>query len=629
MVELSRVEIEEKFTSLQRSINSPHVFLETRKVDANNKHSFYFTNPKDIITLYKQDDPSEFFKKLELAQSEGYWLAGYFCYEAGYFFEPYLNKYRDNLKINRPLAWFGVFQPPLMIDQTRVDLEPTLKEHPFLRTRTNPCEINNLKINMNPDEYHNAISKIKSYLKEGDTYQVNFTLKYKFLSKENPFDLFRFLQSKQNIAYSAFVNNGHQYFLSLSPELFFKKEGARMTSKPMKGTAKRGRFNLEDVEYAQWLTNDPKNLAENTMIVDLIRNDLGKKSLIGSVYVSDPYQVEKFSTLHQMTSTINSTLQPGTTIEDLFLAMFPFGSITGAPKIRTMEIINELEKEPRGIYTGAIGYFSPDGNAQFNVAIRTPAIDKYGNGEMGIGGGIVAESLAKDEFEECLLKGHFLTKRINSFSLIETMRMENGEIYLLDLHMERLIDSSKYFDLICPLKHIKTDLKMLNRKRETGLFKIRLVLDQQGNYKIQINPIKGSPKKPVLLLKISEKRMNSADLWLYHKTTNRTLYDTELNLAIKQGYDEVLFINERGEISEGSISNIFIQQSGQLVTPHQKAGLLKGTLRQSLLDNKECYETILKEQDILNAEKIFIGNSVMGLVEAELVTSDSKFTTNT
>jgi len=618
MINLSLSELKKQFTSLQTNIYSPCVFLETRKLDTQNHFSYYFTEPEKIITFYQQDDLSNFFNQLKKACDNGHWLAGYFCYEMGYFFEPRLRKFCPNIKNNYPLAWFGVFQEPLVVDEHYLHQNSNLILHPFLNTQMDHHEIDDLQINLIREEYLQAISKIKSYLREGDTYQVNMTMKYKFSFNKNPLDLFRFLQNKQNAAYTSFINNGHNYCLSLSPEMFFRKKGEEMISKPMKGTAKRGRFNSEDVENARWLTNDPKNHAENTMIVDLVRNDLGKLSFPGSVRVADAYHVERFSTLQQMTSTIKSTLRPDTTHEDIFKAMFPFGSITGAPKIRTMEIINELEKEPRGIYTGAIGYFSPRGDSQFSVAIRTIEIDNEGNGEMGIGGGIVAESSADDEFSECLLKANFLTDRFDPFSLIETMGLEKGQIILLNLHLKRLKDSAHFFEISCPVKRINKDLQNLCKERMDGQHKIRLLLHQNGQYEIHIQRIEKDLTNIPLLIKISGIIVNSESQWLYHKTTNRELYDKERMLALNQGYDEVIFLNERGEVTEGAISNVFLEQSGKLTTPIRNSGLLNGTLRQSLLDNHKCKETTVLKENLLKTGKFFIGNSVMGLVEAKL-----------
>jgi len=612
-------EDEQYLSLLQKNVHDPCVFLETRNTDPNNHLSYYFYQPERSISFNKQDSISDFFGKIEEAQNQGYWLAGYFCYEMGYFFEPHLYKIGQNLNIDHPLAWFGVFNSPFVLDANQINQNTQFKTHPFLKADGEPVEIDNLQINMTRKEYYQTISEIMSHLKEGNTYQVNLTLKYLFSINKSPFKLFRYLQLKQNVAYSAYLYNGHHFFLSLSPELFFKRDNTRITSKPMKGTVERGRFNVEDVGNAVWLKNDPKNLAENTMIVDLVRNDLGKISSTGSVHVTDPYQVEKFSTLHQMTSTVKSKLRPNISNEDLFRAMFPFGSITGAPKISTMEIIHDLEKEPRGIYTGAIGYFSPDGSSQFNVAIRTLAIDKNGNGQMGIGGGIVAESTANAEFDECLLKGEFLTRGLEVFSLIETMRLEDGKIYLFDHHMKRLQDSADYFDINCPLKNIKADLYNLSNRRTTRKYKIRLLLDQHGEYQILTNQIEKPPKKHLFKLKISKQRVHSENRWLYHKTTNRNLYDSERKLALEEGFDEVIFLNEKEEVSEGAISNIFIKESDQLHTPSQKTGLLNGTLRQSFLENNKCQETIIKKQDLLDADQIFIGNSVMGLVKSELL----------
>jgi para-aminobenzoate synthetase/4-amino-4-deoxychorismate lyase len=552
-------------------------------------------------------------------QRKGLWLAGYFCYEIGYFLEPHLSPLGINLKSEQPLAWFGIFQNPFILDENQLQQSSEPKKDRISSPENKSWSIENLHLNMTSSEYHQSIKKIKSYLKEGDTYQVNLTLKYKFKFNGDAFEFFRYLQKKQSVAYSGFIHTGKLNILSLSPELFYKRSGTHVYSKPMKGTVQRGKFNSEDSTCAEWLANDPKNKAENTMIIDLVRNDLGRISMPGSVYVTEPYKVEKFTTLYQMTSTVNAILNPDITIEDFFRATFPFGSITGAPKIRTMEIINELEKEIRGVYTGAIGYFAPNGQSQFNVAIRTLVIDERGNGEMGIGGGIVADSTPADEFEECLLKGDFLTKDIETFSLIETMRLKEGDIFLLDLHLNRLKESAIYFDIPCQIDDIRYELLRISTDNSRGTYKLRILLDQAGKLNIEVNKLNESRISDHLQFIISDKKIDSGQFWFYHKTTIRDFYDRERQTALEKGYDEVIFVNERNEITEGTVSNIFLLQSEKLVTPAITSGLLNGTLRQSLINEERCHEKIITKDQIINAQKIFLGNSVMGLIEASIV----------
>jgi para-aminobenzoate synthetase/4-amino-4-deoxychorismate lyase len=597
---------------------SSYAHFETRKIDSENHYSYHFSHPQQSITFYWDDDLSSLFNALQEALTNGNWLAGYFCFELGYFFEPRLRKIIENKRNDRPLAWFGVFPPPDVIDEKMMLKKSKHLSHSFINTTSESFRIENLRLNISRAEYLRAIAKIKTYLKEGDTYQVNFTQKYKFSLAGNPLGLYRFLQEKQPVAYSALISDGQRYLLSLSPELFFQKNALNIKSKPMKGTLKRGRHTAEDKELATWLVNNPKNRAENTMIVDLIRNDLGKIAVPGKVQVADLYHTERFPTVHQMTSTVEATLKKRITIKDIIMAMFPCGSVTGVPKIRTMEIINELEKETRGIYTGAIGFISPAGEAQFNVAIRTLDIDYQGNGEMGIGGGIVAESSASEEYEECMLKATFLTENFIPFSLIETMRLEDKDIFLLDLHLHRLQDSADYFDMHYPRNEIESNLKTLRHKYPQGSFKIRLLLHQNGQFDIHAEPLLPPAETRLWSVKISEMRINSHDRWLFHKTTHRQLYDEERALALQQGFDEVIFLNERDEVCEGSISNIFLSKQGKLTTPVKNSGLLAGTLRESLITKNECQEKIIFLDHLYRADKLYLGNSVSGLIEGHL-----------
>jgi para-aminobenzoate synthetase/4-amino-4-deoxychorismate lyase len=351
------------------------------------------------------------------------------------------------------------------------------------------------------------------------------------------------------------------------------------------------------------------------MIVDLLRNDLGR--IAQKVYVPQLFRVERYRTLYQMTSTIEAQLfKSHIKIKDIFTALFPSGSVTGAPKIETMDIIRKLEKEPRGIYTGAIGYISPQKNACFNVAIRTILLN-HGKGELGIGGGIVDDSVEKYEYEEALLKARFLAERFPRFSLIETMLwQENKGYFLLDLHLERLQKSCDYFSIPLDLKKLKKNLKIAQARLRQGKWRIRILVDLTGSMNIERQPLE-ELNTPVRV-KVSAHRINPRNVFLYHKTTHRYIYDKEAEEARRQGFFEVIFLNTDGQLTEGAISNIFILKRGKLYTPALECGLLGGVLRRHLLREAKVKERILYPEDILKADKLYIGNSVRGLLEASL-----------
>ncbi|MGB9595811.1 MAG: aminodeoxychorismate synthase component I, partial [Candidatus Poribacteria bacterium] len=453
----------------------------------------------------------------------------------------------------------------------------------------------------------------------GETYQVNYTFKHKFDYNGSSIDLFFNLCMKQSASYSAFIRCSNYDILSLSPELFFRRIGNKIITKPMKGTIKRGVNNSDDLAKAEELQGSIKDRAENVMIVDLLRNDLGRISNIGSVKVDRLFDVEKYETLFQMTSTIQAQLKNGIKWFDIFKSIFPCGSVTGAPKISTMNIINSLEKEPRGIYTGGIGYISPNNESVFNVAIRTVVLNRIDRkAEMGIGSGIVYDSKAQTEYDECLLKANFLTSKYNDFQLIETMLWENGEFYLLDLHIKRLKESAEYFLFDYDLQYIIEALIQKSRKFEyQRKYRVRLLLFRDGEVKISSSELDDIVKSPKAI--ISKHRVDQFNRFFYHKTTNRDLYDSELKKAREKGYYEVLFLNNKGEVTEGAISNIFLENNGKLYTPPIDCGLLNGVYRQFMLENGfPIVEKVLFEEDLFEADKIYLANSVRGMVEVSI-----------
>jgi para-aminobenzoate synthetase/4-amino-4-deoxychorismate lyase len=426
-----------------------------------------------------------------------------------------------------------------------------------------------------------------------------------------------------------------------------KSQGGRrrITTRPMKGTVPRGRTTREDRAQADWLRNDPKNRSENVMIVDLLRNDLGRLSEFGSVRAQNLFAVERYPTLWQMTSTVTGDLRAEVNFQQIFRALFPCGSITGAPKVRAMQLLSQIEPQPRGVYTGAIGFFSRE-QTVFNVAIRTLQLDGE-RGTMGIGSGIVIDSVPAEEYRECLLKAEFLTRHPEPFSLIESMLWQ-GDFPLLDLHLDRLEDSAGYFAFPFDREEIKAAL-LAHAARFTNLeppatpqmprapsfprlfaervgnhetqlqgpsHKVRLLLNHQGALQIEDELLPEnsiSNAKPVRAC-IASQRTDPQDPMLFHKTTHRPLYAEALKSATQAGFDEVLFLNLRGEVTEGAISNIFIQKDGRWFTPPIECGLLAGVHRRHILETQpDVEEKVFYPHDLRRADAIYLSNAVRGL----------------
>ncbi|MFH1062822.1 MAG: aminodeoxychorismate synthase component I [Candidatus Omnitrophota bacterium] len=596
------------------------ILLESSLYDQQNHLSYIFTDPIKIIQTNSLNKIESCFNQIEQAKKSGYYVSGFISYETGYTISDKFKKLKIPLP-DFPLIWMGVFKKPIIFDHQKNKFTSNSKI-PFLNTKENflaHYQLKNLKLDISRAEYIRNIKKIKRLIEAGDTYQVNYTTKYKFNFKGSSLALYKKLRNNQSIAYGAFIKSPEFDILSFSPELFFCQNKNKLLVKPMKGTAARGINIREDRKNKKALAADIKNQAENLMIVDLLRNDLGKISKTGSVRVNKLFTVETYKTLLQMTSTITSRLKTNTCLWELFLSIFPSGSVTGAPKIRTMEIIHQLEPEPRGIYTGAIGVFAPKNKAVFNVAIRTIAI-KNNHGQMGIGGGITYSSDPIAEYNECKLKAKFLT--MPDFKLIETMlwRKKCG-FYLLEHHLNRLKRSAKFFEYPYSEKAILQNLNKLTLTlNKQWPYKIRLLLDQSGE--IILDPAVILNKKTDLKHRImlSEKHTDSADIFLYHKTTNRELYTSEYEKCKQLGFFDLIFCNEKNQITEGAVSNIFIKKQGIYYTPPIKCGVLPGVFRTYLINQKKLklQEKILYLQDLKTADAIYCTNAVRGLVKVKL-----------
>lgn len=606
---------------LARRTNS--ILLESGFVDRENKHTYLFIEPVEVVKASSLGQVERALRRVDEAVQSGHYVAGFLSYEAGYAFEKALE---TGVTLELPLVWFGVFRRPVVYDRLRrrvvqghKQIKQIEKELERLRAEDDRMELS-LTPSLSQEEYHAAISSIKNFILAGDTYQVNYTFKLKFpwLSSSS---LYCRLRNAQRVGYSAFLTLRGFNVLSFSPELFFRLDGSRITLKPMKGTAPRGRTLEEDVALRKQLQASDKNRAENLMIVDMLRNDVGRIARTGSVRVARFFDIERYETVFQATSTIEARLRRGVTYAEVVRSLFPSGSVTGAPKIRTMQIIRELEKEPRRIYTGSIGFIAPRKKAVFSVAIRTAVLDrKTGMGEMGVGSGIVHDSTIDEEYQECLLKSRFLAESPSDFALIETMRWEPGRGFLLQrLHARRLLRSTEYFGFPCDSKTLKSILKRydarLRRESKRQVLRVRLTLRKDGT--INFTHARLKPTIGEQHVRLAEKRTDSSDRFLFHKTTHRRLYDEELERAVLKGYFDVLFLNEKGELTEGARTNLVVRKQGDYLTPPVSCGLLAGVYRDFLFRSKKyaVKECILTPNDLKAADEVFVCNAVRGMVK--------------
>lgn len=586
------------------------VLLDNSTLDG--KPSLLFSDPQEIVTAFEPGEVADALRRLEAGLAKGLHAAGFFAYELGYALEPKIAGLMPPGR-NVPLIWFGLYKKPRAMDEAEVD--HWLATH----SRSGSYEFTSVSHAWSRDDYLTRFVQVQENIRSGDIYQLNLTFKARFKLSGSPLTFYRDMRRRQRVAYAAIVDTGAVTVLSASPELFVEQHGRIVETRPMKGTASRAGTPEADAEAKRVLSTDVKQRAENLMIVDLMRNDLGRMAEVGSVEVTDLFTVETYRTLHQMTSGVRAKLKDGVGLSELVRAIFPPGSVIGAPKIRAMELIADLETEPRGVYCGSIGHVAPNGDAHFNVAIRSPVIFRDGRGEMGIGSGVVYDSDGGREYAECLLKMKFLTDPPKTFELIETLMWERGDGYvLLQGHLERLKASARYFGFTCDIDRVRALLASQERDISAPRARVRMTLAEDGAVSISVTPLEAAPAHaPEMRYVISDTRVNSADAFLYHKTTRRDLYDGEWkHYSESAGADEVIYLNERGELAEGSRTNIFIEKDGVLLTPALGSGLLPGVLRADLLARGKAREAVLTMTDLEQADAVYLGNSVRGLLVA-------------
>lgn len=562
--------------------------------DANLSRWLSFSRPRYIFSVGKPGDIVSTLEKIQNLLENGHlWAAGWLSYEAAPAFDPALVTHPPT---DFPVLWFGLFE----------QCECVSVESMLSAEHVNIFQQTVWSLNSDLDSYAVKIGQIKNEIRNGNSYQVNFTIRQFAdldISAEDAF-----LGFASNARYGAFIDSGRFAVCCASPELFFDVEGTTIVSRPMKGTAPRGRFPEEDNRLKKALFASEKNRAENLMIVDMIRNDIGRIAVTGSVTVPRLFDIEKYPTVWQMTSTVQAKIDAS--LVDIFRALFPCASITGAPKANTMQIINRLEPSARNIYTGTIGFIRPDMSMQFNVAIRTVLIDKqYNQAEYGVGGGIVWDSTAPSEYQECLTKSTILSGTgTYTHQLLETLLWTPGSGYfLLDYHLKRLQSSAEYFDFPVDLKAVVSALEQaVDLQREQK--KVRLLAFKDGQIQVQLYDFNVNAPEQAYRVKLAEQPVDERDIYLFHKTTQRSVYRSFSERYPE--FDDVLLVNEQGEVTESCIANLMVRIDGVNYTPPVSCGLLNGTYRQYLIDKCELKERIIDKNTLLTAEKICLINSV-------------------
>lgn len=551
----------------------------------------------DAIKELKTKDIKEvkpLLDELEAYQNEGYYAVGYVSYEAAPAFE---TKFQviDGPLMSEYLLYFTVHETvqtePIPLTYDPITLPKSWQE---LTTA---------------EEYKAAIEHIHHHIRQGDTYQVNYTVQLQQNLTADPFAIYNRLVVEQNAHYNAFIQHDDVSIISISPELFFKKDGDKLTTRPMKGTTNRGLTTETDLAQARWLAQDQKNRSENMMIVDLLRNDMNRISKIGSEDVKSLCQVEQYSTVWQMTSTIETQLLTNRSLCDVFQALFPCGSITGAPKIATMEIIKKVEKQPRGVYCGAIGILVPQGPSIFNVAIRTLQMVET-KAIYGVGGGITWDSNWESEYEETKQKAAVLYRQNPKFDLISTGRIHQGKLLFLEEHIKRLQESSRYFDYPFNAEKAHYQVEALCQSLDLNTdYRLKMSLAKDGELKFEHSQLTNL-SDDFCQARLVEQRHPLDRPYTFFKTS----YRPHLNIEPH----EQIYYNHEGQLLETSIGNIVLKIEDQLYTPPVHLGLLNGIYRQSLIAENKLKEKVLTVKDLKQAQAIYGCNAVRGLYELKV-----------
>ncbi len=548
-----------------------------------------FTHPAQVVETDRVSDVGACLREIESqSRISDRYAVGFVRYEAGGAFGLDVRPDRDAM----PLVWFALFE------RSNIRTVDSLE-------RSGPYDIGELKPSIGREAFASAFADIRARIAAGDTYQVNYTWRLSAPFSGDAATFFADLCAAQRGRYSAFVRTDRFAICSASPELFLERHEEQLTSRPMKGTARRGLSSVDDLANGSRLRESPKERAENVMVVDMVRNDLGRVAEVGSVAVPELFALERYPNVWQMTSTV--TARSRASIEEIFAATFPSASVTGAPKHRTMQIIAGLEAGHRGVYTGAVGMVAPDGAARFNVAIRTAVIDRRTSTlEFGVGSGIVWDSNPDREYDECLLKGSVLGQRPVPFELLETLRWSPAEGFvLLDRHLSRLRASAEYFGFAMPIDAVQEALAQAVASGG-GVLRVRLLVAEDGTPRVEAAPLEESAD-PVRVA-IASEPVDPTDVFLFHKTTNRRQHDR----ARSNRSDDVILWNPDGEVTESTIANVVVEIGGRKVTPPVRCGLLAGTFRAELLETGQISEAPIPLAQLRSAARFWLVNSVRG-----------------
>lgn len=552
-----------------------------------------FERPVAIVSTTQLNEVIPSLERVQKFTRDGYYAAGYVSYEAAPAFDAAFVVHHEP---TMPLVYFAIYE-------NYTETAPQAN---------GPFSVKLTRSDTTEAAYAQAIQTIKARIEDGITYQTNYTVRLFGEFEGDGLAFFKQLQHSQQAGYTAYLQCGATQILSASPELFFHLKGHTLTTKPMKGTSRRGKSAAEDTALADELYQSEKNRAENVMIVDLLRNDLGKIAVTDSVHVTKLFDVEQYPTVHQMTSTVQATLRPELDVIDVFKALFPCGSITGAPKVSTMHVIHELEASPRDVYCGAVGFITPEQDAVFNVPIRTAVLE--GNKlTYGVGGGITWDSTASGEFDEVLAKAQVLTAKRPHFELLESLLLEDGHYFLLARHLERLQQSARYFGFPFDEAAIRAALQV-EAQHKHGSHKVRLVLAKTGELVVESAPIQAT--SDTVSVALAKMRINSEDIFLYHKTTKRDMYTAH---DIPDGCFDVLLYNERGEVTEFTFGNVVYEMGGVLYTPPIASGLLAGTYRAEMLAQGDIQERVLLKDELAQVDALYFMNSVRKMKKARFL----------
>ena len=552
---------------------------------------YTFTQPIKELKTRDLSEVADLLAQVESYQEQGYYVVGYVSYDAAPAFEKKLAVHKAPL-LAEYLLYFTVHDrvetSPIPLTYEEVDLPSKWQEE------------------TSAENYEKAIAQIHHHLRQGDTYQVNYTVQLKQDLNANPFAIYNRMVVEQEAGYNAYVEHDEMAVISMSPELFFEQNDRELTTRPMKGTTKRGLTDDEDLKEAAWLEQDPKNRSENMMIVDLLRNDMNRISEVGSEHVERLCQVEQYSTVWQMTSTIKSQLRPDVDLVEIFRSLFPCGSITGAPKIATMEIIKNLEPHPRGVYCGTIGLLLPNGRRIFNVAIRTIQLYKS-QAIYGVGGGITWDSTWESEYREVHQKAAVLYRKQARFKLITTGKISQKRLLFEDQHLKRLTKASRYFSFPFDPEELRQKIEEECQACDSHQdYRLRITISKSGEMELSrqiLTPLSPSFCKAKLCLQ--EADLNQS--FTYFKTTHRP--------HLSLGEQEKIYHNKSGELLETSIGNLVLKINGKLYTPPIRLGILSGIYRQHLLGKGQIEEKILTLADLNQAEAVYGCNAVRGLYE--------------